>query len=281
MAKRTKRPTKRPRKPVTATVVASPPPALRLVRTDAGVDHATPVLVQAAPKKVALVAMGATSAVYNSLVASHGHRKTLFDETWVINAMGSLMQFDRAFVMQDIATNIREESKERKVAQGILKWLPECTQPVYTTTAYPEWPALVEYPVQDVLRFLGGPPYLNNSVAYAIAYAMYIGVHELFLFGCDFTYTDNHISESGRGCCEYVIGIGVARGMKFAIPDSSTLLDANKPTERKLYGFADPMELSITDGQITVKRKERQPCTPTSSTSTSPPEQPQALALAR
>lgn len=235
--------------------------------------------VHQVPEKVALVAMGASSAVYNALVASHGHRKSLFNETWVINAMGACLQFDRAFVMQDIKHLITKEAETRKVAQGILQWLPECKVPVYTSTAYEEWPALVEYPVQDVLRYLGGPPYLNNSVAYAIAYAMYIGVKELFIFGADFTYQDNHISESGRGCCEYIMGIGVARGFKVAIPDSSTMMDANKPMERKLYGYVDPMQIDIVDGKITVARKAE--CKPESSTSTSPPAPPPALALAR
>ena len=240
-----------------------------------GVRNAVPGAV---PNKVAIVAMGASSAFYNSLVAQLGHRKALADETWVINSMASVLQHDRAFVMQDVATNIMEEAKERKVAQGILRWLPDHPGPVYTTTAYEQWPALVEYPTQDVLRYLGGPPYLNNSVAYALAYAMYIGVKEVLLFGADFTYPDAHVSESGRGCCEFVMGIGVARGFKYAIPEGSTMLDANKPMDKKLYGYAMPMQIDITaQGVISVSRKPL--CTSTDTLSPSPPAPPPVLRL--
>lgn len=209
------------------------------------------------PRSVAIVAMGASSASYTSLVASYGDRHQVAEETWVINSMASCLFHDRAFVMQDIKHNIVKEAETRKVAQGVLKWLPDHTGPVYTTTAYPEWPCLVEYPTEDVLNTLGGPAYLNNSVAYAIAYAMYIGVKEIYLFGVDFTYADNHAAESGRGCCEYLIGMGVARGIKFGIPPTSTLIDAQVPEERKLYGYVMPLEHKYDEkGKISLIRKE-------------------------
>jgi hypothetical protein len=208
-----------------------------------------------APARVAIVAMGASNAVYNSVIASAGHRKVLFDETWVINAMATVLHHERAFVMQDVASHIRQEAETRNVAKGILSWLPEHPGPVYTTTAYPEWPCLVEYPTEAVLNSLGGPPYLNNSVAYAIAYAMYVGVKEMFLFGADFTYADNHAAESGRGCCEFLLGMCVARGIKVAIPQGSTMLDAHIPEERKLYGYAAPLDIQFENGRVKIARK--------------------------
>lgn len=208
------------------------------------------------PKSVAIVAMGASNASYTGLVGSYGHRHAVAEETWGINSIGACLLTDRMFVMQDIKHNIAKEAETRKVAQGVLKWLPDYTGPVYTTTAYPEWPCLVEYPTEEVLNALGGPPYLNNSVAYAIAYAMFIGVKEIFLFGADFTYADNHAAESGRGCCEYLIGMGVARGIKFGIPPTSTLIDAQVPEERKLYGYEMPLEHKYDEkGRITLVRK--------------------------
>ncbi len=232
----------------TSVTNAPPPAVLALVKNDV---PPTPVV----PKKVAIVAMGASSSAYNSIVAGHGHRKAMFDETWGINSMGACILTDRMFVMQDIKHNIAKESESRKVAQGIQRWLPEYPGPVYTTTAYPEWPCLVEYPTEDVLNSLGGPPYLNNSVAYALAFAMFIGVKEIFLFGADFSYPDNHASESGRGCVEYLIGIGVARGIKFGVPPTSTILDACVPEERKLYGYEMPLEHKYTEGRISLIRK--------------------------
>lgn len=211
--------------------------------------------LHAKPKHVAIVAMGSSASAFTQLVASQGGIHAVVDEVWTINATAALFQHHRAFVMQDIKHNIMREAREgKKIAQGILDWLPLHPGPVYTSTAYPEWPALVEFPLRDALQAIGGLDYLNTSVAHAIAFAMHLGVEELSLYGCDFTYPDIHASESGRGCVEYLLGLWCGRGLRVNLPTSTTLMDAHVESTRRLYGYHDPVRVELVEGKVVVTR---------------------------
>jgi hypothetical protein len=217
----------------------------------------------ASPKHVALVAMGTSSGDFVKLANASGGIHAVADEIWTINATAAVIKHHRAFVMDDIKHTITREAAEgSKVAQGILHWLPKHHGPVYTSKAYPEWPALVEFPLRDVIQAVGGLPYLNTSVAHAIAFAMLLKVEELSLYGCDFTYPDLHAAESGRGCVEYLLGIACGRGMRLNVPSTTTLLDANVPDDRRIYGYHDPVHVEVIDGQVRVTHGERPAETP-------------------
>lgn len=210
-----------------------------------------------APKHVAIVAMGASNAAYLTMVCSYGHRHEAFDQVWAINAAAVNIEHDIAFVADDVKFELAKQAQDgRKVAAGVLRWLSEHPgdKPVFTTTAYPEWPALVEMPVPEMIAACGGVSYLNNSVAYAVAYARYIGVEELSIFGADFTYPDRHIGESGRACVEFLLGGAAAQGISINLPDTTTLLDAHVPQDRKLYGFHEPVRAAVVDGEIVLLR---------------------------
>lgn len=212
------------------------------------------------PKHVAIVAMGKSASDFLALACSHGGVHTIADETWAINATAATLKHDRAFVMDDLRHTIpREAAEGAKVAQGILHWLPSHPGPVYTSTAYPEYPALVEYPLADALQAIGGLPYLNTSVAHAVAFAMLLGVAELSLYGCDFTYPDLHAAESGRGCVEYLLGIACYKGMHLHVPATTTLLDANVPDGKRIYGYHDPVWVDLVDGRVKVTHGPKPP----------------------
>lgn len=212
------------------------------------------------PAHVAILGMGASNGAWSQIAGSNGHPRAVCDEVWVINGAAAVFHHDRAFVMDDVKHEIsdqasREGKAERKVAKGILKWLPSHPGPVYSTTAYPEWPALVEYPTADVIETIG-TPYINNSVAYAVAYAIHCGVKMITLFGCDFNYPDgNPVAEHGRGCVEFLLGIAVARGIEVQVPDNTTLMDGHVPMNKKLYGFHEPAIPSRgEDGKLVILR---------------------------
>ena len=48
----------------------------------------------------------------------------------------------------------------------------------------------MEYPIEDVVRQTKSY-YLNNTVAYAVAFALWSKVKEINLFGIDFSYAGN------------------------------------------------------------------------------------------
>jgi hypothetical protein len=136
------------------------------------------------------------------------------------------------------------EQKPGGCADGMLSWMKDHPGPVYTARAYAEYPGTVEYPLELILNCVGNL-YLNNSVAYAVAYAMAIGVPKVSLYGCDFSYPDRHQAESGRACVEMLLGMALTRGMEITIAQDSTLLDAHSPV--KFYGYAT---------QPTIEREE-------------------------
>lgn len=192
------------------------------------------------PHTVAIVAMGASASDYLNQCAQHGGRHAIADETWAINATGAVIQHDRLFAMDDMSELIRDaRGVGKKVANGMLRWLPDHPGPVYMVRKYPQVPNAVEYPVVDVLNYIGFP-YFNNTVAYTVAFAMHIGVKALKLYGCDFSYRNSDAGENGRGCVEWLMGIAGSRGINIEVSGSTTLMDADLPIDKRLYGFDEP-----------------------------------------
>ena len=70
-----------------------------------------------------------------------------------------------------------------------------------------------------------GHIYFNTSVAYAVGLAIHLKVKEIGLYGCDFTYPDTHVAESGRACVEFLLGIAGANGAKRVIAGGWTRVD--------------------------------------------------------
>jgi hypothetical protein len=186
--------------------------------------------------------MGGSVCDYVGLSAQHGGRNHIADEVWTVNAMGGVIHHDRAFVMDDLSALGAQKRKEgRKVATGLIDWLPSHPGPVYMPRAYAEVPGAVEYPIEDVVNAIGFP-YLNNTVAYALAFALYLHDQhglpgKVRLYGCDFTYPNRAVAESGRANVEFLMGIAGSRGVNVEVPNSTTLMDAHLPLGKRLYGY--------------------------------------------
>jgi hypothetical protein len=118
----------------------------------------------------------------------------------------------------------------------MLQWLKVHPGPIITSREHPDYPGLVAFPLQEVLNSLG-QAYFNSTAAYAVAYAIHIGVKHLSLFGCDYTYPNAHDAEKGRGCLEFWLGIASARGIKLSLPKTSTLLDGIYQLQDRFYGY--------------------------------------------
>jgi hypothetical protein len=128
---------------------------------------------------------------------------------------------------------------------AMLPWLKKHPGPIYTSRAHPDYPGLVEFPLADVLNSCGGNRYFNSTPAYAVAYAIHIGVKKIICFGCDFTYPDAHSAEKGRACLEFWLGFASARGIELSFPKTTTLHDACVPPAERLYGY-DAVKVEIT-----------------------------------
>jgi len=189
------------------------------------------------PKSVAIVAMGASHQDFVHGAAVMGGGNAIADEVWAINAMAGVIRHDRAFIM-DPPRHILDPAMQAKspAFPNYAQWLQRHPGPVYSTETDPRCPGVVEYPLEPILQTFGFV-YLNTTVAYAIAYAAWIEVEDLKLFGCDFTYPDAHAAESGRGCAEFWMAVAIARGINVKVCANSTLFDSSVPFDKRLYAY--------------------------------------------
>ena len=198
-----------------------------------------------APKHIAIVGLGPSSAQYLDLCKRLGGRKKYCDETWSINALGDVLASDLIFHMDDVRIQqIRADAAPDSNIAGMLEWIKTHPGPIMTSRAHPDYPGLVEFPLEDVLNEFENA-YFNSTAAYAVAYAIFIGATKISLFGCDFSYAKSHDAEKGRACVEFWLGMAAERGIKLAVPKNSTLLDACYTAPERFYGF-DCVDLAIT-----------------------------------
>ena len=201
-------------------------------------------------KTVAIVGMGKSWFDYN-LAKSHGVH---FDEVWAINAVADVIFHDRIFML-DPASRFFDSDDAGGQTDSMIKILKTHKGPIYTCELDDRAKGLVLYPVEQVVRDLKCY-YLNNTVAYAIAFALWNKVGCIKLFGVDFTYQGNlYFAEAGRGCVEYWLAKCQAEGIRVEVANTSTLLDTSIPVEEKLYGYH-----RLDDPKIIVHDKEGQLC---------------------
>lgn len=215
------------------------------------------------PESVAIVAMGKSKGTYVALAAQAGGAGQMVDEVWAINAMGGVIQHDRLFQMDDMQIQTaRAEARPETMVGGMMKWMPYHPGPIYTSKVYPEFEGAVEYPLEWVCNRTG-QCYFNNTVAYAVAFAIALGVKDLRLFGLDYSYegAEAHKRERGRACVEYWLGIAAARGIALTVAGDSTLLDANVPERERFYGYDAEWITADVDPEngFTIGRVDRDP----------------------
>ena len=184
-------------------------------------------------KNIAIIAMGNSQLDYHKMVT---HSKK-FDEAWAINAMiGVLKKVDRAFIMDPVSRFFDTEDAGNMTVM-MQETLPTADYPIYTCELDKRVPALVEYPIEEVVINLDCG-YFNNTISYAIAFALWNKVGGVNMFGADFTYKGNvYFAEQGRGCCEFWLAKCIDAGIIVQTALTSGLLDANIPIQEKMYGY--------------------------------------------
>ena len=202
-------------------------------------------------KNIALVAMGQSQIDYH-LSRTHS---LAFDEVWAINAMVSVLpEVDRAFILDPMSRFLDTEDAG-SMTQIMRKYLPQIDYPIYTCELDKRVPAAEEFPLGPLIGDLGCA-YLNNTVAYAIAFALWNKVSHLTVFGVDFTYKTNmHFAESGKACCEFWLAKCMENNIEVSVAPRSNLLETDVPTKEKLYGYhrlEDPVVTYMDKGRMSV-----------------------------
>lgn len=195
-------------------------------------------------KHVSIVGLGPSSAQYVDICKRLGGRHQYCDQTWVINAYGDVLAHDLVFHMDDVRVQeIRAAAQPDSNIAAMLKWLKTHPGPIITSRKHPDYPGLVEFPLEDAVNDCPNG-YFNSTAAYAVAYAVHKRVEKISLWGCDFTYPNAHDAEKGRACVEFWLGIAAERGIKLVVPKSTTLLDAMNTQAERFYGY-DCVDLDI------------------------------------
>lgn len=195
-------------------------------------------------KAVNLVAMGSSRSDFTSLQMMEERPELLKDaETWVINYLGAAWRCDRIIHIDPVHPYLGNAP-----VKDLCDFALKDGTPVYTSWPHPLYPNHRLYPFDLVCNALGAA-YINTSVSAAIALAIYEGFNEINLFGCDFSYPNAHISESGRACCEFWLGIASQRGVRIGLAASTTLMDTH--CGQHPYGwFTDPMAPPVNGGRL-------------------------------
>ena len=210
------------------------------------------------PRRVAILGLGPSVDKFSLLSRKAGGQHVICDEVWSINAIGDVFNSDRVFHMDDVRIQeVRAATAPASNIAEMLAWMKKHPGPIYTSRANTAYPGLVEFPLEEVIN--GVPQgYFNSTAAYAVAYAVHIGVEKILCFGMDFTYPNAEDAEKGRACVEFWLGVAAARGMQIALPNTTTLLDAMCPAGERFYGY-DCVDLAFTrqGNRITVSMAEK------------------------
>ena len=210
---------------------------------------------------IALVGLGGSQGIYTSSVANGKH----YDETWAINSMMVPIKHDRV-VMMDPPSRFLDTEDAGNQTEALSKAVPPHPGPIYTCSLDKRVPGAVLYPLKEVVNETG-LCYFNNTVPYAIAYAIYQEVEKIYLYGIDYSYKGNvHMAEAGKACTEFWLACCVKSGVKVEVAYSSSLLDTNVPENEKLYGYhrlPDPLVMRMENNQLLVtKQSEAAPPEP-------------------
>ena len=183
-------------------------------------------------KTVALIGLGVSQVDF--AIGLENSRE--WDEIWCINSAGLVYPADRIFAL-DPASRFFDSDDAGKQTKAMIKLMSESDVPIYTCEEDPRIKNPVRFPVEEVCNATKCA-YMNNTVAFAIAYALYNKVARIDLFGIDFSYKENmHFAEAGRACVEFWISKCMSEDIIVGISGRSTVLDSNVPATEKLYGF--------------------------------------------
>lgn len=211
------------------------------------------------PKSVAIVALGRSMMAYIRESMTNDQFDSPFEEIWTLNRGIKGFRHDKLFVMDDFRWI-------EKRSPGYAKWLRKHDKPIITSTAYPEYPMAIEYPLQEVVEDITDDVFAVNTVSYMVAYAIHIRVREITIYGADFVYPNGDTSEFGGQAVAYLCGMMRHFGLIHRIPQESTLLYANRcklnphsgRIERPLYGWHRTGEMAgIMEREKKVEKERR------------------------
>ena len=204
------------------------------------------------PESVIVMALGPTKHDLLNMTTAHDPTKTLMDvdEVWGLNGGANWMcgrvAYDVLWMMDWIEGEAR---KEPQYIGHVMEVLARHNTKLITsqlTGMYASDHRMFQYPIFQVLDAFGTENcYFHNSIPYILAYALFIGVKSLTIFGADYEHEalknrerDRANAEAWVFACRFANnGRKPENGMSVHMPDTTTLLNTNEGLH--LYGYRD------------------------------------------
>ena len=212
------------------------------------------------PRTVDIICLGPSQRQYHAMLhAEYTPGLAVPDETWTLNKGIRSIPCDLAFILDDLEG---EERKSKRYADEIRAFAAKT--PVITSELMEyerhRWPGQFHnYPLREILVAIGARLleqaghtectdrqaleegsqaafYFYNSVPMILAYALFIGVKEIRLFGADYTTRDSDRLEENRPNAEFWVGFIRGMGVRVRLPQSTTLLNTDRGAW--VYGYA-------------------------------------------
>lgn len=154
-------------------------------------------------------------------------------EIWALNEMHAwpwLKRADRWFQIHHSDSWKRQTAK--RGVEGHYNWLMEnpLDIPIILQYQHDEIPKSVAYPLREVceefmITIRRGDKkvkYFTSTLAYEIAYALYLGFERIELYGFEMSSGDEYIEQ--KGSAEFWIGVATGRRVEIYMPPACILL---------------------------------------------------------
>ena len=115
--------------------------------------------------------------------------------------------------------------------------------PIIAPTEYKNYPALVRFPLEDILEFFAKRcrntnfVYFTETISYMFALAIYWGIKEIDLYGCDY-HAEERFAYENHGA-NFWCGMATAFGIQINISEMSHLMrfDLHEDFQPGFYGY--------------------------------------------
>lgn len=185
------------------------------------------------PERVIMLLLGESKQDYANMLAVSHDPCFPPSEVWTCNAGFRIWRHDLLFLMDDF-----EQEAYKWPQYG--KELAAHDRPIITSTVYPRAGRhMVAYPFTRIcqdLELKHMDRYFFNTVPYMLAYALWIGVKHVTLFGADYHHPHAAGREGDVENAHWWLGYLRAKGVAISVANSSTLMGARN-VGRPLYGY--------------------------------------------
>lgn len=151
--------------------------------------------------------------------------------TWGVNDVVAHRQCDVCFWMD------RHLMKDTQMDRLVTASVNKTGTPTYSVHAWDDIPS-IQYPIDDVVKAFT-VDHFADSFCYMLALAIYQGFNRIDLYGFNYSYGSNYMTE--KPAAEFWIGVALGKGIIISIHGESDLL---KTKDGRRYSYQTPQTMA-------------------------------------